>query len=54
MGKERSIFVGFDEGSTNEPFVHPYRDMRAHMVTHLGKVMHIGLMISHYSYINKE
>jgi hypothetical protein len=40
MGKERSIFVGFDEGSTNEPFVHPYRDLRAHMVTHLGKVMH--------------
>lgn len=40
MGKGRSIFVGFDEGSTNEPFVHPYRDLRAHMVTHLGKVMH--------------
>jgi hypothetical protein len=40
LGKERSIFVAFDSTTTNEPFVHPYRDMRAHMLTHLDKVTH--------------
>lgn len=40
LDKERSIFVGFDEATTKNPFVHPFRDVRARMVTHLGKVMH--------------